>query len=464
VGSNKDKAGGSHSSLTRSPGVPDELYDLGAQKQMSQQDGCAGGRPTMSSGGSLSAEGLARLHDAMADHVGGGAMPGLITLVARGNTAQVDVIGARAFDDPEPMPRDAVFRIASLSKPITSVAAMMLVDDGVLHLDAPVDHWLPELADRRVLRTLDSKLDDTVRAVRPITLDDLLTFRLGFGCIMAPPDTYPIQTAEEELQLRTLGPPWPPTPHSPDEWIALLGTLPLMHQPGEEWMYNTGTQVLGILLERASGQPLETFLRERVFGPLGMKDTGFSLLPGQAERFTTAYAPEPESGALHVLDGVEHSWWSRPPALPNAAGWLLSTIDDYWAFVQLLTTTGRYRGERLLSEASVKLMTTDHLTPEQRTANTMFLGNAGGWGLGLLVPAAGAPAAGAPAAGAPAAGAPAPGVPGGFGWDGGTGTTWRSDPENGLTGILFTQRAMTSPEPPAAFVDFWTGAYGALAD
>ena len=389
---------------------------------------------------------LRRLHDRMARHVERGDMPGLITLVAHNGEEHVDVIGKQDFDDREPMQRDAIFRIASLTKPITAAAAMILVDEGTLQMDRAVDEFLPELTGQRVLRSLDAHLDDTVPAKRPITLNDLLTFRLGFGAIMEPPGTYPIQTAEEALELKTLGPPWPPTPHTPDEWIRAFASLPLMHQPGDVWMYNTGSQVLGVLLERAAGQPLETFLRDRLFGPLGMRDTGFSFSEAQRARMTTAYAPDPVTGELHILDGVEDSYWSRPPTLPNAAGWLLSTIDDFWAFVKMLLNKGSHDGQRVLSEASVDLMTTNQLTSEQR-ATSGFLGEHEGWGLGTLVPAPGAGTKG---------------IPGGFGWDGGTGTTWRSDTERDITGILFTQRGMTSPQAPEVFVDFWNGAYDAV--
>ena len=397
----------------------------------------------------LSERGLARLHDALAGHVERGAMPGLVALVARRGAPHVEVIGAGAFGDRRPMGRDAIFRIASLTKPITAVAAMMLVDDGVLRLDDTVDDWLPELANRKVLTSLDAELDDTVPALRPITVDDVLTFRLGFGVLMVPPGTYPIQRAEEELQLKSLGPPWPPTPHTPDAWIQRLGSLPLMHQPGEQWMYNTGAQVLGVLIGRATGKPLEAFFRERIFGPLGMDDTGFSVPPERLDRLTTAYEPDPESGALHVLDGVEGSYWSAPPAFPCASGWLVSTIDDYWRFVQLMLNRGGCEGVRLVSESSVALMTTDQLTRAQRDANRLFLGDHSGWGLGLLTPAADDGA---------------PGEPGGYGWDGGTGTTWRSDTDRDITGILFTQRAMTSPQPPEVFTDFWHAAYQAIED
>ena len=370
-------------------------------------------------------------------------------MLARQGSVHVEVAGTKAIEDAEPLRRDAIFRIASLTKPISAFAAMILVDDGALRLEDSVEELLPELANRRVLRSLDAELDDTVAAIRPITLEDLLTFRMGFGSVMAPPRTYPIQRAEEELQLATLSPPWPPPPYSPDEWIRRLGTLPLMDQPGEQWMYNTGAQVLGVLLERATGKPLEAFLKERVFEPLGMRDTAFSVAPDKRHRLTTAYEPDPESGRLAVLDGVEDSYWSHPPAFPNAAGWLVSTIDDYWAFVQTILDKGVYKGERVVSDAAVTLMTTDRLTEKQRASCGIFLGDHGGWGLGMLVPAAGVDATA---------------IPGGFGWDGGTGTTWRSDVDRDITGILFTQRAMTSPEPPETFVDFWTYAYGAIED
>jgi CubicO group peptidase (beta-lactamase class C family) len=298
-----------------------------------------------------------------------------------------------------------------------------------------------------VLRRIDADLDDTVAAKRPITVDDLLTFRLGFGNVTVPPGTYPIQLAEEHLQLATLGPPWPPSPFTPDEWIARLATLPLMDQPGEAWRYNTGSQVLGVLLERATGVPLEALLRERLLDPLGMHDTGFSFTPAQRGRMTTAYVPDPDTGAPVVLDRVDDSWWSRPPTRPDASGGLLSTIDDLWAFAQLFLDGGVHRGRLIVSEASLALMTTDHLTPAQRAAGSPILGAHDSWGLGLAVPASGGDRAH---------------IPGGFGWIGGSGTSWRTDPERDLTGILLTQRGLASPEPPPLFDDFWRVAYAVL--
>ena len=289
----------------------------------------------------LSSDGLALLHDSMAAHVAAGHLPGLVTLVAHGDELHVDTIGSPSFGSDAPLRRDAIFRIASLTKPITAAATLSLVDEGLLRLAQPIDELLPELANRRVLRAIDAELDDTVPAKRPITLEDLLSYRLGFGSVMAPPGSYPIQRAEAELGLHSIGgPPWPPVGHDPDGWMAALGSLPLMHQPGERWLYNTSAQVLGVLLARACGRDLESVLRERILDPLGMADTGFTVPAEQLGRLTTAYRPDPETGQLWVLDDPADSWWSRPTSFPDASGWLVSTIDDYWSFVSMLLAGG----------------------------------------------------------------------------------------------------------------------------
>lgn len=395
----------------------------------------------------LDTAGLRRLHERLAAHTESGQVPGLAALLARGGDVHIEVLGHAALGDPAPLRRDAIFRIASLTKPIAAAGAMLLVDDGVLSVSDPVDEWLPELADRRVLRSLESPLDDTVPAARGITVEDLLTFRMGFGTVMAMPGTYPFQEAEAELDLKTLGPPWPPPPFGSDEWIARFATLPLLHQPGEEWLYNTGAQVLGILLERVTGRPLESFLRERIFDQLGMVDTSFSVPAEKQARFTTAYFPD-EEGRLSVFDPPAGGWWNQPQAMANAAGMLVSTLDDYWAFVTMLLDRGRHDGQPLLSPASVEAMTRNHLTEAQRAAAPIFLGAHGGWGYGMAAP------------GPTRAGPP---EPSGFGWNGGTGALWTTDPDYGLTGIVLSTRAMTSPAPPPHFVEFWEAAYAALA-
>ncbi len=301
----------------------------------------------MSAGG-LSKARLGRMHEVMAGHVQRGGVPGLVTVVSRRGEVHVDVIGTKAVGGRDPMRRDTIFRIASLTKPIAAAAAMILVEECRLRLDEPVDRLLPELAGRRVLRALDGPLHDTVPANRPITARDLLTFLMGFGMVMAPPGTYPIQKAIDE-QLLGQGPPAPLTPPAPDEWIRRLGTLPLMHQPGEKWMYHTGSDVLGVLITRASGQALETFLRERLFEPLAMKDTGFSVPATRIDRLATAYWTNADTGALELYDEAKGGQWSRPAAFPSGGGGLVSTVDDYLAFGQLMLNKGKHGTARILS-------------------------------------------------------------------------------------------------------------------
>src|SRR6266852_5323616 len=391
---------------------------------------------------------LGRMHDVMAGYVERGEVPGLVTLVSRRGEVYVDAIGTRAIADPSLMRRDTIFRISSMTKPITAAATMILVEECKVRLDEPVDRWLPELAERKVLRRLDGPLDDTAPAKRPITVRDLLTFRMGFGQMMAPPDTYPILKAASEQQIG-MGPPSPSSMPAPDEWMRRLGRLPLMHQPGEMWMYNTGSDVLGVLIARASGQPLETFLRERLIEPLGMKNTGFSVPAASLDRLATSYWTNFETGALEVYDDAEGGQWSRPPAFPSGAGGLVSTIDDYLAFGQMMLSQGKHGNERILSRLSVELMTTDQLTPEQKAASSLISGflDGNGWGFGVSVVTRRDDIAA---------------VPGRYGWDGGLGTSWYSDPREEMVIILMTQCAWTSPSPPNVY--FWTLAYQAIDD
>jgi CubicO group peptidase (beta-lactamase class C family) len=389
----------------------------------------------------LTAEGVAALHLTLERHVEQGDMPGIVALVACGGDVHVETIGHRRFGDVEPIFRNAIFRIASITKPFGVVAARLIIEDGAMAPDDPVARWLPELAAPRVLRSLESDLDDTVPAERPITVEDVLSFRLGWGSIMAPPGTYPIQRAEAELDLRTFGPPWPPSDLTPDQWIARLGRLPLLHQPGAGWRYGGGAQVAGVLIQRVAGAPIADVLRERVFEPLGMSDTGFHVPRDKRDRFTTQYTSDGETGELTVLDRPD-GWWSAPPRMPDCGGWLVSTLDDLWAFASMMAADGG----GLLSSESVRLMLVDRMTADDRAENRMFVGDHEGWGLMMAVPA----------------GDGSTGVPGGFGWEGGTGTSWRTDPAAGLTGILLTQRAMTSPRPTNVATDFWAAAYAAI--
>ena len=373
---------------------------------------------------SLSQAGLDRLHRAMAARVARGEMPGLVTLVASGNEVHVDAIGTMELGGDRPMRRDTVFRIASLTKPVLATATMMLVEDGTLGLEQPVDRLLPELAGRRVLRRIDGALDDTVPARRPITIEDLLTFRMGHGMLTEPTfdPPFPIVQAASELQL-VLGPPDPRTPHDPDVWIERFATLPLMYQPGARWQYNTGSLVLGVLVARAAGQPLEAVFRTRIFEPLGMEDTGFSMPADRADRLPTQYTTDFQTGTVEPAPLTGPDVWTRPPVFPSGAGGLLSTADDYLAFARLLLDGGLHGERRLLSARSVEMMTANRLTPDQIAGGGILLSGSG-WGLGMAVSVA------------PDAVSP---VPGRYGWAGGYGTTWFNDPHRRLVAIALTQ-------------------------
>jgi len=405
--------------------------------------------------GGFTDEGLAALDAAMARHTASGAVPGLVALVARGGEVHVTAAGHKSLGDSAPIGRDAIFRIASMTKPIVGAAAMLLIEDGAMALSDPVEKWLPELAGRQVLRAWDAELTDTVPAVRAITVEDVLSFRLGFGSIF-PSETLPIAQAEASLDLKTLSPPWPPTRHRPAEWIAAFGSLPLMDQPGARWRYTTGATVAGILIERVTGAPLDEVLSDRVFEPLGMTDTGCYVPAAKLHRFTSMYAPAANAGAfgatadstgLALVDRPD-GWYAAPPALLDGAASLVSTVDDYGAFAAMLAADGG----GFLAADSVALMRQDRTTARDRAENPWFFGEHHGWGLMMAVPAAGVDPRTVPE-----------GTPRGYGWEGGSGTAWRNDPVTGLTGILLTQRMMTSPTPPEVALDFWSAAYAAIA-
>ncbi|MFI9102081.1 serine hydrolase domain-containing protein [Streptomyces fildesensis] len=398
------------------------------------------------SGSGLSRERLDRMRDVMSGYVERGDVPGLVTLVHRRGETRVEALGTMAAGGTVPMRRDAIFRIASLTKPITAAAAMILVEECKLRLDEPVDRLLPELADRRVLQRLEGPLDDTVPARRPITLRDLLTFRLGIGAVLAPRGTHPIQRAMEEAGLSPS--PNPPA-IDPDEWMKRLGALPLVHQPGERWMYHTGSEVLGVLIARAAGQSFASFLSDRILDPLGMRDTSFQVPAEKLDRLPPSYRARPATGELVLQDDPADSRWGRPVAFPSGGGGLVSTADDYLAFCRMMLDRGRHGGGRVLSRPSVELMTSNHLAPEQRSGTRSFLGPDEGWGFGVSVSVRRFDLAT---------------TPGRFGWNGGTGTSAYSDPGEDLVGVLLTQRHMDSTTSPAVFQDFWTSAYRAIDD
>jgi CubicO group peptidase (beta-lactamase class C family) len=389
----------------------------------------------MDAAGGLTAAGLKGLHAAAERHVGDEKVPGLVALVARGGQVHVEALGRLAVGGPA-VARDSIFRIASTTKPITAAVTLALAAEGRIGLDEPADRLLPELAGRRVLRRMDGPLEDTAPAERAITTRDLLTFTFGFGMVgemFAAAQPWPVVAAAHELRLATIGPPDPPVPPDPDTWIAALGSLPLLAQPGERWMYNTGAQVLGVLAARAAGQPFAEVLKTRIFEPLGMSDTGFWT--ADTHRLATAYQPAP--GGLAVLDQPGGKW-SRPPEFGDGAAGLVSTADDLLAFAQMLLGGG----PPVLPPAAVRAMTTDQLTPAQKALGGLLPGFFDGrsWGFCQAVYDSGA-----------------------FGWDGGLGTSWLVDPSRDLTVIVLTQRMFESPDPPQVHRDIQAAAYAALA-
>ncbi|GAB7181735.1 CubicO group peptidase [Kitasatospora sp. Ki12] len=390
---------------------------------------------------------LSRIPEVLGGHVERGGVPGLVAAVARDDELHVTVLGSHDVAGTAPMRRDTLFRIASMSKPVTAVAALTLVEECVLRLDDPVDDLLPELAGRRVLRRPDGELDDTEPAARPITPRDLLTFGPGYGLAMLPP-TAPIVRAAAERGVN-VQPPLGDYP-DPDEFLRRLGELPLLHQPGAGWHYHTGSTLLGILVARACGRPLGDVLRERVLDPLGMRDTGFTVPADRLHRLPVQYVPDLGSGELVPYDDPADSAWARPHRLQDGGADLVSTLDDYLAFARMLLSGGEGPdGVRVLSRPTVELMTTNHLTPAVLTASAPLLGRPEltGWGFGVSVATTRTGLA----------------APGRYGWDGGLGTVWFNDPAERLTGLLLTQRMFETATPPPVARDFETLAYQALA-
>jgi CubicO group peptidase (beta-lactamase class C family) len=391
----------------------------------------------MSSG--LSKVRLQRMHDVMAGYVERGDLPGLVTLVSRRGEDHFDAIGSKTLSG-GPMVTDTIFRIASLSKPVFAAGAMILVEECKLGLDEPVDRLLPELADRKVLKLLDGPLEYTVPAVRPVTLRDLLTQRMGFGSIMEPSEHFPIVEAVNERGIGTIGPENSALP--PDEWIRRFGELPLMAQPGTRWMYNTSFVVLGVLMSRASGRPLEAFLKERIFEPLGMADTSFTVPEEKMDRLAGSYRFSESSGGLKQNpDELKDGCWAGRYELA-------STADDFARFGGMMLGNGRLGDVRILARPSVQTMTTDHLTPAQKAASPFFPGfwDNRGWGFGVSMVTRRDDIAS---------------VPGRYGWDGGTGTSWYADPAENLHAMLLTQ---VEGFPSGIYEDFWTSVYQTIDD
>jgi CubicO group peptidase (beta-lactamase class C family) len=368
---------------------------------------------------------MSKVRAVLQGYVDRSAIPGAVTVLARGSDVEVSAVGSMRIDGP-PMEPDTIFRIASITKPITAAGAMLLVDDGTMALDDPVAKWLPELAAPMVVRTPASPIDDVVPARRAITIRDLLTSRAGWGF----PADFSLPAIQELFGVQKDG----RAPHlfaPPQEWLEALAKIPMIAQPGEAWLYDTAPCILGILIARAAGQPLHEFLAERLFEPLGMVDTGFSIPAAKLDRLASYYVPD-ETGTLRPADSQET--WTQLPAFESGSGGLLGTAGDWLRFARMLLSDG----QGVLSRESVRQMLTNHIPAEQREPARLFL-EGQGWGFGGSVDVV----------------AEEPWqVPGRYGWVGGTGTAAHLIPSTGAVAILLTQVGVTSPVPQPQLLDF----------
>ncbi|HVX47185.1 MAG TPA: serine hydrolase domain-containing protein, partial [Mycobacteriales bacterium] len=358
-----------------------------------------------------------------------GSMPGAVTLLARGDDVDAVAVGSMRLDAPEPMRRDTIFRIASITKPIGATAAMILVEDGRISLDEPVARWLPEVAEARVVRTPDAALDDVVPLARPLTLRHLLTSTPGWGF----PSDFSLPAIQELFTVQIDG----RRPHEflpPDDYIAAMARIPMVAQPGEKWLYGAASDILGVLIARVSGQRLEDFLAERLFQPLGMTDTSFVLPASKRDRFASYYLST-EDG---LRPGDERAIWETAPAFESLGGGLLGTADDWLRFGRMLLSGGG----SVLSAESVRQLLTNQVDARQRAGSDLFL-DGQGWGFGGSVDLNRANPWN---------------IPGRYGWVGGTGTSAHVIPSANAVAILLTQVGMTSPEPYPVLEDFWTAA------
>jgi CubicO group peptidase (beta-lactamase class C family) len=378
-----------------------------------------------------------------------GELAGAGALVWRGGeVTDCAAIGWRDKEAGLPVERDTIFRIASMSKPITSAAALMVLEERGLGLDEPITRWAPEFSDMRVLRAPNGPLDQTDPAARPITFDDLLTHRSGltyggihFGPLDAAYDTALGGDIDSLVE--------------PDDWIAGLGTLPLIDQPGADFHYGHSTDLLGLLIARMDGAPLEAVLSRRLFEPLGMTDTHFTVPREKWGRRSKMYGFD-EAGRLipRATLGSGPFMPERPETMTFCSGGqgLWSTVDDYLAFARLFLGDGAVDGARLMKPETLALMTANRLTEAQRAKARMlgmatFTGHGFGAGLAVVMDPAKAPVV------------RCKGGVGTVGWPGAYGGWWQADPSDGSVLIFLAHNGF---EPAQLANGIGLGVYGAI--
>ena len=358
----------------------------------------------------LSTAGLARLGSVMRGEIERGRVPGAVALVARrGRVAYFESYGRRDPRSPDPMARDSIFRIYSMTKPIVSVAVMMLWEQGRFLLSDPIEKYLPELGRRQVAVVRGAEIE-LVDAERPITIQDLLRHTSGL--------TYEFRGSGPVHKMYTAERIYSRNQSNADQ-VATLAKLPLLHQPGTKWEYSRSTDVLGRLIEVLSGLTLGEYLQRHIFAPLGMVDTAFYVPPQEHGRLAEAFAKDPDTGAGVQLINVHDA-----PKFESGGGGLVSTAGDYARFLQMLLNGGRLDGVRFLSRKTLELMTADHLGPITGAPDLLLPGY--GFGLGFAVrlqPGI----------------AHVPGSVGQYFWGGLAGTTFWVDPAEALFAIMLIQ-------------------------
>ncbi|HEX4295633.1 MAG TPA: serine hydrolase domain-containing protein [Rhizomicrobium sp.] len=365
--------------------------------------------------------GLAAVGPMLEGVAGNGDLSGVVSLVWRkGEVVRLDTVGKRDVAGDLPMRRDTLFRIASMTKPVTSVAAMMLVEEGRIALGDPIAKWLPEFADMQVLKRADGPLDETYPSPRAITVEDLLTHRAGLAYGFT--SIGPIGKAHEDKLGAVLD-----SPHAPDEWLKRLASLPLSYAPGERFHYSHATDVLGFLVGRAAGTSFRDFIMQRILTPLGMRDTDFYVPKEKRGRAAVVYQLDQATG---TLDPVPFPQYDTPPAFTAGGGGLISTLDDYLSFARMLLNGGELDGTRYLKRETVELMRTNRLTPEQRRVPFLGLPLWAGMGFGLGLSVVMEPENHAWMGAA---------SKGSFGWPGAFGTWWQADPAKDMILIFLIQ-------------------------
>lgn len=388
-------------------------------------------------GGGFLAAGLAEIRPALQAVVDAGDLSGFVTLIWRkGEVVQVETIGQRDVEAGLPMTRDTLFRIASMTKPVTSIAALMLMEEGKLRLEDPITRWMPEFAGMQVLKDAAGPVEDTYPAPRDITVEDLMTHRAGLAYAFT--SVGPIAQAHEDR----LGPPLGGSV-TPDAWLAALGSLPLSYPPGERFHYSHATEVLGFLVARIEGKPLGQVLKDRIFGPLGMRDTDFWCPPAKRGRMAKLYRIDP---ATDRLQDVSFPHVDAQPVFEPGGGGLISTADDYLKFARMMLGKGEVDGVRLVKPETIELMCANRLTDAQRQIPFMGIPFWMGQGFGLGVSVVTDPELQA------WMGA---GSKGAFGWPGAFGTWWQADPAEDMVLIYLIQNSM--PLGPDAAAQLATG-------